>query len=99
MSFQQRFTEDRRLQILYVLAKASDYTANEYMLQQLVAGRGHSVSRDALRVDLAWLEEQGLIKVEINSTTHVARLLNRGVDVAAGRATVPGVKRPLPGDA
>ncbi len=43
---------------------------------------------------IAWLEEQGLLR-----TNQFASLMTeRGVDVALGRATVPGVKHPAPRD-
>jgi hypothetical protein len=45
---------------------------------------------------LAWLAEQGLLTTKATGDVVVATLLARGVDVAGGRATVPGVKRPLP---
>jgi len=89
-SYTERFAEDRRLVILRVLAKCPEYTANEFVLQSEIRGYGHSVSRDLLRTDLAWLAEQGLVTVDRVNTTHVVRM--------TGRATVPGVKRPLPGD-
>ena len=97
-SFTEHFAEDRRLVILRVLAKAPAFTANEYLVQSAIAAYGHAVSRDLVRTDLAWLAEQGLVTVERVHTTHVARMTARGDDVQAGRATVPGVKRPLPGD-
>jgi len=50
-----------------------------------------------VRTDLAWLAEQGLLQTATTGDVTMATLLTRGVDVAAGRAVVPGVKRPLPG--
>lgn len=95
-SYAEHFAEDRRLTILRLLADAPDYTANEYLLQSALANHGHSVSRDLLRTDLAWLAEQQLITCNAADTLHVARLAARGADAAAGRAIVPGVKRPAP---
>ena len=98
MNFNERYAEDRRLVLLRALLKTPAYALHEFMLQSEAARYGHSVSRDLLRVDLAWLAEQGLVKVDKANTTHVATLTARGHDVAQGNATVPGVKRPLPGD-
>lgn len=96
-SYAEHFAEDRRLAILRLLSDAPDYIANEFLLQSALANHGHSVSRDRLRTDLAWLAEQQLIHVNPGDTLHVARLEPRGADVAAGRAVAPGVKRPAPG--
>jgi hypothetical protein len=45
-------------------------------------------SRDQIKSELRWLEEQGLVTVEDIETVLVARLTERGADVAAGRAIV-----------
>jgi hypothetical protein len=58
---------------------------------------GHKCSRDIVRTELTWLKEQGLITIEIvGESTYVATITERGVDVASGAATIPGVKRPGP---
>ena len=57
---------------------------------------GHEVSLDALRTDLAWLAEQALVEVEDGAKVVFGTLTQRGLDVAEGRAKVPGVTRPGP---
>jgi len=89
-------TEDRRLVILRVLQESGAFTTNEYMLQSMLERLGHAASGDLIRTDLAWLSEQGLIDVDVVADVHIAKLLARGEDVARGRTTVPGVKRPSP---
>jgi hypothetical protein len=97
MSYQQTITEDRRLSLLLVLSESAGYAGNAFLLQQAVADiYGHQVSLDQLRTDLAWLAEQGLVVCKTTGDVTVATLAARGVDVAAGRAVVPGVKRPMP---
>ena len=54
---------------------------------------GYAVSLDRLATDCAWLAEQGLITWQ----NDVATLADRGADVVLGRAQVPGVRRPEPG--
>lgn len=89
--------EDRRLVILRFLADDNDYRLNDSILQKALDQVGHNVSRDMVRSDLSWLEEQGLITVEVVlDQIHVAELTKRGLDVAEGRSKVPGVKRPEP---
>jgi hypothetical protein len=91
------FTEDRRLSILLVLSDSPSYSANAFLLQTAVGSiYGHNVSLDVLRTDLAWLQEQGLVHTSTTADVVVATLTARGVDVAAGRAVQPGVKRPMP---
>lgn len=91
--------EDRRLCVLRFLAEDSDYKLNDSMLDDALTAIGHAVSRDALRADLHWLAEQGLVTNEqlMAGRVWVVTLTGRGADVAAGRATHPGVKRPRPG--
>lgn len=86
--------EDRRLVILRVLAELPAYRTNSYLLQTLLRQWGHEPSADQVKTDLAWLAEQQLVTVEVVESVHIATLTARGADVAAGRATVPGVKRP-----
>lgn len=88
--------EDRRLVLLRLLAESDDYSASIYLLHMAMPGMGHNCSEDALRADIAWLAEQGLLSASTISDLLIAKLTGRGADVAAGRARVPGVKRPRP---
>lgn len=98
MSFQNLLAEDRRLAILRLLAADAAYAINESVMQAALDPLGHRVGRDVVRGEFAWLKEQGLVEVEqVTDAVHVARLTSRGLDVAEGRAVVPGVKRPRPG--
>jgi len=96
MKFSELVNADRRLVILRALEEDLGYDLNEYVLQSVLEALGHSVSLDRLRSDLAWLEEQGLVSLRDVVGVKVAKLTARGSDVATGRATVPGVKRPRP---
>jgi hypothetical protein len=94
MNFAERRTEDRRLVILRLLENTPGYEAGESMLHIALMDFGHEVSRDQVRSDLAWLEEQGLVRSNQIASVMIARATQRGIDVAQGRATAPGVKRP-----
>lgn len=97
MSFPEFLTEDRRLAVLRLLEGQSGYQANESVIHIALDHLGHNVSRDVVRGDLAWLEEQGLLTTEtVLGAVMVATATQRGVDVALGRARHPGVKRPSP---
>lgn len=87
-----------RLAILRALAEASAHTANDSVLAMVMEQLGLPVTRDQLRTQLGWLEEQGLIRLSRpTDTLIVAGLRERGADVALGRAHVEGVQRPSPG--
>lgn len=98
MDYREFLTEDRRLAILHVLAGDPGYSVNDSIMRTALETIGHTVSRDQVRTDFAWLAEQGLVKVDVvlEGKVHVARLTERGAEAEAGRATVPGVKRPSP---
>lgn len=98
MSYSEHVDADRRLVILRVLAESAAYTCNEYLIGSMLDGFGHVVGADRVRTDLAWLAEQGLIEVRDTADVQIATLTQRGLDVANGRAVVPGVKRPAPGN-
>src|SRR3569832_2195593 len=96
MKYSEVVIEDIRLLILQALAEDSDYAQNEHVLDGVLTKLGHGVSTDTLRAQLAWLHDQGLIHVETLGEVWSAKLQRRGMDVAAGRASVPGVRRPGP---
>lgn len=97
MNFDQYQTEDRRLVLLKGLAAAAQYRANGYLLRRFADQVGHTASADRIAADLAWLAEAGLITAESTAPdVTVATLTARGLDVADGRATHPGVAKPRP---
>lgn len=97
MSFQTTITEDRRLSLLLVLVETPGYSANAFLLRDAIGAiYGHVASVDQVRGDVAWLAEQGLVTSKTTGDVTLATLTARGADVAAGRAVVPGVKKPLP---
>lgn len=97
MSYKQTLTEDRRLSILRILQDVPGASINHFVLQDALHDLGHSVSRDLILSDAAWLKEQNLVAVDELPGIWVLRLLARGDDVAKGLAFVPGVKKPVPG--
>ncbi len=93
---QKVFVEDRRLAVLRFLAEDKAYQLNTAMLQEALRAIGHTVSRDEVETQVAWLDEQGLVTVETVGPITVAKLTERGLDCATGACNVPGVKRPGP---
>lgn len=96
MSFKDTIEQDQRLVILRSLKDLSG-TANDSVLQKVLAQWGHRISRDQVKTHLHWLNEQGLLEIESVMSTDVATITGRGVDVADGLSRVPGVGVPRPG--
>lgn len=98
MTLANLMTEHQRLVILRLLSEVPGYDLNESILQDSINAYGLNISRDGLRTQLAWLAEQGLLILRPVGGSQLASLTGRGEDVAAGRATVPGIKRPRAGE-
>jgi len=94
-SYEKTVREHLRVTLLRLLTEQPDYRLNESLLADLSEHYGFNPSRDRIRTELSWLEEQGLLTVEADGIW-VAALTQRGCDAAGGRITVPGVKRPTP---
>lgn len=87
-----------RLAVLRALLEAPTHAINDSMLSSTMETLGLPVTRDQLRGQLGWLEEQGLINLlRPTDTLLVAQLRERGGEVALGKARVDGVQRPSPG--
>lgn len=95
--FAEVVQEQRRLSILRLLESVPMYASTEVLLYQALPDQGVASSIDQVRGDLAWLGEQGLVTVEHIGDVMTGRITGRGIDVAIGRALVPGVARPRPG--
>lgn len=93
MSLKQLMDEDQRLVILRACIDAGG-DANESILQAVLDTYGHRISRDLVRNHILWLEEQGTVTVERPGGYFVVSITGRGQDVAEGRATIQGIKRP-----
>lgn len=96
MDYSQFETQARRLAVLRGLQHAVQYRMNASLLRSYCEAIGHTVSADKLATDLAWLKEQGLVTLASSEGVQLATLTERGLDVATGRAQVPGVQRPGP---
>lgn len=90
-------TDHLRLTLLRVLAEAPGYRANSSILHGVAIEFGLATSRDRIKTELEWLREQGLVTTDDLGALVVGQITDRGLDVAQGRAVVPGVQRPAPG--
>ena len=93
--FAELLLQDRRLVMLRSMAEEGN-SLNESLLQSVLAAFGHNVSRDYVRTQMRWLDEQGLIHVEAVAGILVGKLTGRGMDCAEGRCRIDGVKAPRP---
>lgn len=98
MSYRDLVSADVRLVLLRLLAELPAYEANSSVLREALERYGHRISRDQVHTELAWLSEQGLVTTREIASVVIATLTPRGLDVAHGRAFVPGVRRPGPTD-
>jgi len=96
MSYAKHLTKDRRLIMLRVLANSPGYSANEYSIEAVLEDLGHVISNDLLRGEIAWLAEQLLITTSQVGGVTIAKITQRGLDIARGKATHPDVQRPRP---
>lgn len=98
MSYSDFHFQHVRLTILRLLVEAPGYSANDSVLTDAVNAMGLMCTRDQMRTNLTWLQEQQLVTLmKPAATLTVATVLERGAEVVAGRAIVDGVKRPSPG--
>lgn len=97
-TFAERLREDRRLVLLRLLSEQHGYRSNNSILHAGLHHLGVAGTRDDVRTDLAWLQEQGLVRLTeaADSGIVIAQLTGRGQEVAEGHAVVPGVSRPSP---
>ena len=86
-----------RLSLLRALNESPGYISNSSLMTERLQEFGLEVTRDSVHTELCWLNEQGLLhRVDELGNLLIAEMNSRGVDVVAGRTSVPGVKRPSP---
>lgn len=91
-------SEQRRLEILRLLAADDDYTLNEDILNRCLGDLGLRTSSARLHSDLRHLECHGAVKIEVKGQDlYVATVTPFGVEVSQGRERAPGIAKPKPG--
>ena len=94
LSYGQHFMAHLRLAILRCLKDAPASSANASILKTVSQDLGLPATRDQVNTAIGWLAEQGLVNRSELGAMVIATLLDRGLDVAEGRARVDGVARP-----
>lgn len=92
--YRENVQKARRLVILLTLYFAAGYTLADALLHTQLASEGFLLSYDLLETEIAWLVEMDL--VERLPAGYGVKLTLRGEDVALGRSTTHGVRRPAP---
>ncbi|MBD1584805.1 VpaChn25_0724 family phage protein [Pseudoalteromonas sp. S16_S37] len=97
MAMHEVQAEHQRITILIALKDSADYGANTSMLADVLARYALGCSRDQLKTQLNWLEQNSYVTLDkLTENTWVARITQNGIDVAEGKSIVPGIKRPAP---
>ena len=91
--YRERHAAMMRRMLLEALEKEPGYTAPDLLLQAALEAHAMVASLDRVRTELTWLAEQNLVEHVMGATV----LTSRGLDVALGRADVPGIQRRPPG--
>ena len=94
--FAEAVAEDRRLRILQILAEAPGFDCNGSIIRDALEVVGHRASMDQVRTELAWLEEQGAVRLRTIGPVTVVTATERGLDAAGGQARIPGIRIPIP---
>ncbi|WP_428242972.1 hypothetical protein [Gynuella sp.] len=98
MNFNDMVKQEQRLLMLQLLEQDAGYSHNENILHRGLNALGHAVSMDAVRAHIELLRDAGLVTVtQSDAVGMIAKVTNRGLDVAQGNTVVSGVARPLPG--
>ncbi|MBF0309476.1 MAG: ArsR family transcriptional regulator [Magnetococcales bacterium] len=95
-SLKQLAAEERRLRLLQALKECPAYKATLDLLHAFLAGTALGCSQEVLLAELGWMEEQGLVELDNTDGVILAKLLQRGRDVADGLTLLTGVARPAP---
>lgn len=95
MSFIDIENQQIRRDLLSLLNTDGDFAMNEMSLLAGMKSLGNPIARDTLTTQLHWLQEQALIALKDigNTGITIAKLTQRGADVAQGLATVPNIAR------
>ena len=95
MNYSEVVTMDQRLVVLQVLQQDAAGSCNENVLRAALGMAGHrKLSSLRMRDLLSWLAGQELVALEERAGLMLARITDRGEDVALGGSSVPGVAAP-----
>ncbi|WP_422371332.1 hypothetical protein [Hoeflea sp.] len=94
MNYEVFMAEDARLVILKELARQTNGSLNEAILQKVLEAFGHMRSRDWVRTQLRKLEELNAVTLVTAGSVMIASLKQAGLDHVERRSVIEGVARP-----
>jgi len=88
-------SEHKRLSILLALNESAGFDLNDSIIRDVLKMYSLKSSRDQVRTELTWLEQQGYVTIEKlgQSDVWIAKITHAGIDVAEGNVVVHGIKR------
>ena len=89
-------TEFRRLKMLQYLEGTPAYEAAASVMRLHCGRIGVPTNADQAVAAIAWLDEMELVTTRDYQGEPIARLTNKGREVATGATSMPGVIRPDP---
>lgn len=96
MSYADHLRRHRRITILRTLESAPQYGANESLLHDVLDQLRVISTRDQVRTELLWLQEQGFVSVETVFDLMTATISEAGSEIANGRRVHPDIEKPSP---
>lgn len=95
MNYAEYIQREIRLVALRLLNETPGRRGNSSTLRTALSAWGFDLTRAEAKALLRWLEERELVSIEpiADESVLLAALTERGIDLALGRGTVPGVKR------
>ena len=97
MSYEEHVRKDARLIILRELADQVNYSLNEALLEKVLERFGHRATRDFVRNQLRWLEQEaGAVTLVEAGSVMVATVTQAGLDHVNRKRVLEGVARPSP---
>lgn len=96
MSLSEIQTKNQRRAMLKLLSKMPDLSSSDFELREAVNDvEKINTSFDKFKSECAWLEEQGLVKIE-GQVIDTIKLTQRGLDVAEYKVAFPGIAKKRP---
>ena len=86
----------QRLAILMALKEDPDHLLSDQLLQRMLKMLGFAAPLDGVRDHMSWLARRTLVSNRQFDDMQIARLTQRGEDVAGGMQRVEGVAASLP---
>lgn len=93
--YSEHYNEELRLCLLKAVDEDPGKSVNDSLLHRVVGDYGFNCTRDHLRTQLLWLQNQGsAVSLREVGTAVIAQLAQAGEDHLQRRALIVGVKPP-----